>query len=419
VGERTLTGSSGGPLVPRRALLGAAASLGASAALVSCRTGASESGATDEGALPARPFDSVYQVGIAEPTAPFGLMAAFRCVDGDRGKLARTLQNLTVEARRLVDRVPAEQRVPTLPPAETGVLGSERIRIAVTVSVGASLFDDRYGLADRKPTELVLMPFLANDRLDPARTHGDLLITISADRPDACLHALRQLMRATRAGLVMHWLLDGYNRPDDVHVAGRTENRNLLGFKDGTSNLDVTDDAVMQRFVWITPEQGEPAWAVHGTYQAVRVVRTFVEHWDRTSLAEQERIIGRRKPSGAPLDGRRETDEPGFATNAADKGTPLDAHIRLARPRTAATEGDRLLRKGFSYSRGVDGAGTLDQGLAFVSYQARLSSFLAVTERLRGEPLEEYILPEGGGFYFVLPGVGDSRGWLGQSLLEA
>ena len=38
----------------------------------------------------------------------------------------------------------------------------------VIVGVGASLFDDRFGLADRKPSELVTMPFLANDRLDPA-----------------------------------------------------------------------------------------------------------------------------------------------------------------------------------------------------------------------------------------------------------
>ena len=34
-----------------------------------------------------------------------------------------------------------------------------------------------------------------------------------------------------------------------------------------------------------------------------------------------------------------------------------------------------------------------------------------------GEPLEEYILPVGGGLFFVLPGVTSTDGWLGQQLL--
>jgi deferrochelatase/peroxidase EfeB len=79
--------------------------------------------------------------------------------------------------------------------------------------VGAAVFDDRFGLAGRRPRELVRMPFLANDRLDPAQSHGDLLLALSADQPDMLLHALRQLMRRTRDNLVLHWMLDGYNRP--------------------------------------------------------------------------------------------------------------------------------------------------------------------------------------------------------------
>jgi deferrochelatase/peroxidase EfeB len=56
--------------------------------------------------------------------------------------------------------------------------------------VGASVFDDRSGLAGRRPRELVRMPFLANDRLDPAQSPGDLLLALSADQPDMLLHAL-------------------------------------------------------------------------------------------------------------------------------------------------------------------------------------------------------------------------------------
>jgi deferrochelatase/peroxidase EfeB len=85
----------------------------------------------------------------------------------------------------------------------------------------------------------------------------------------------------------------------------------------------------------------------------------------------------------------------------------------------AVTERQRMLRKGFNFQKGFDGAGLLDQGLAFVSYQRQLADFLAVQQRLAGERLEEYTLPFGGGFFFVLPGAQDSDDWLGRSLLDS
>ena len=152
---------------------------------------------------------------------------------------------------------------------------------------------------------------------------------------------------------------------------------------------------------------------------AVRIIRMFVEFWDRTPLAEQEAIIGRKKESGAPLDGKREADIPRFDKDPDGKITPLDAHIRLANPRTPETSNNLILRRGVSYSRGFDDAGRLDQGLAFVSFQRSLESgFIAVQRRLDGEPLEEYIQPEGGGFFFALPGVRDRDDYYARELVE-
>jgi deferrochelatase/peroxidase EfeB len=406
-----------GGALGRRAFLGSAALGAAALAAAGCDT-------TDE--RPAAggrrvPFEGRNQPGIATPAARFGLLAAFSLVREERARLARTLRDLTDEARGLMEGRPAERRDPAFPAAETGILGPtpRPEGLTVTVSVGASLFDDRFGLADRRPRELVRMPFLANDRLDPGLSHGDLLLALSADQPDVLLHALRQLMRRTRDNLVLHWMLDGYNRPDARQVAGRTDNRNLLGFKDGTANLDITDTAQMDRHVWVGADAGEPDWAVGGSYQAVRIIRMFVEFWDRTPLAEQEAIIGRHKRSGAPLGRRRETDLPEFADDPGGERTPLDAHIRLANPRTPESADSLILRRGFNYSRGFDDAGRLDQGLVFVSYQASLQKgFLAVQARLKGEPLEEYILPIGGGFFFALPGVQTGDGWLGERLLS-
>jgi deferrochelatase/peroxidase EfeB len=407
----------------RRAFLGSAALgtavVGGAAVGGATLAGARERSAT-EPARPARGFRGEHQAGVLSPPAPHGLLAAFRCVDADRTGLAGTLRELSDELEGLVGgRIPAHPDA-DLPPADNGVLAEVTDPgLVATLSVGTSLFDGRYGLAGRKPRELVAMPFLANDRLDPERSHGDLLLVLQGKEPDVCVHALRRAMRRTRSGLVLHWMLEAFTRPDAKPRVGQTQSRNLLGFKDGTANPDADDAPLMDDLVWTSTRDGaEPGWAAGGTYQVVRVIRMLVERWDRTSLAEQESVIGRHKVSGAPLGGRAETEVPGYEDDPGGERVPLDAHIRLANPRDRRTAGKLLLRRGFSYSRGVDRAGQLDQGLAFISYQRRLAHFLETNERLKGERLEEYVRPEGGGFFYVLPGVTGDGDWLGRSLFE-
>lgn len=402
--------------------LGTGAAVGAGAALAGC---SSEQQTPAPAAAASRfvPFVGAHQTGItALPIPERGLLASFTVQSKDRAGLSATLAALSDEIRGLMAGEPPQKRDPAYPPVDSGILGEKPPpdNLSVVVGVGASLFDNRFGLADRKPKELVTMPFLANDRLDPKLSHGDLSIILEAGHTDTVQFALRQLMRRTRSDLVLRWMVDGYARGIGAgQVSEAKTPRNLLGFKDGTSNLDVDDDAVMDRHVWVGPDDGEPDWAVGGSYQAVRIIRMLVEFWDRTQLAEQETIIGRRKVSGAPLGMTGEFDDPNFAEDPDGDRIRLDAHIRLANPRTTETEENRILRRGFSYSRGFDGAGRLDQGLAFVAYQRSLQKgFLTVQSRLKGEPLEEYILPVGGGFFFTLPGVtGDDR-FLGDQLVD-
>lgn len=401
--------------------LGTGAAVGAGAALAGCSKQDDAPPPATAGALV--PFEGTHQTGItALPIPEQGLIASFNVLSKDRDGLKRTLQELTEEIRGLMAGRPPEVRDPEYPPVDSGILGEQppADNLSVVVGVGASLFDDRFGLADRKPRELVTMPFLANDRLDPKLSHGDLSIVIEAGHSDTVIFALRQLMRRTRSDLVMRWMIDGYARGIG---AGRTSEaatpRNLLGFKDGTSNLDVDDGAVMDRHVWVGPQDGEPEWAVGGSYQAIRIIRMFVEFWDRTQLVEQEALIGRSKVSGAPLGLSGEFTDPDYPEDPDGKRIPLTAHIRLANPRTPETDENLILRRGFNYSRGFDGAGRLDQGLAFIAYQRSLEKgFLTVQRRLAGEPLEEYILPVGGGFFFILPGVTGPDRFLGDQLFS-
>lgn len=123
------------------------------------------------------------------------------------------------------------------------------------------------------------------------------------------------------------------------------------------------------------------------------------------AAARRERIIGRQKASGALLSGGYEGDIP-ISLQTRKARPPLDAHIRLANPRTKEARKNLILRRPFNYSNGITKANQLDQGLLFIAYQNDLDrGFIAVQQRLDGEPLEEYIKPVGGGFFFTLPGV--------------
>lgn len=367
------------------------------------------------------PFYGMHQAGVIIPPPAEALVVSFDVTARSKAELIQLFQTLTERIQFLMTGGKLEPRDPKFPPSGSGILGPDFApdNLSVTVAVGSSLFDDRYGLAALRPKQLKPMPRFPNDRLDPALTHGDLLIQFHANHAETNIHALRDVIKSVSGLMVLRWQMAGFQQPDSLPHPHQTSTRNLLGFKDGTANLDIKDNRLMNQLVWVQPGSNEPAWTAGGTYQVVRVIRMFVEFWDRAPLEEQEQIFGRTKDTGVPLGHRREEDEPNYARDPNGVKIPLDAHIRLANPHTRATDNSRVLRQGFNYSRGFDKAGQLDMGLLFSCYQKDLEQgFETVQNRLNGEPLEEYIKPIGGGYFFVLPGVQSSGGYLGQGLLE-
>jgi deferrochelatase/peroxidase EfeB len=401
------------PRLSRRALLGAGAATGV-ALVAGCGEGgeggqggqsSGTGSATHRGRSWVDPLGA-HQPGITTPAPEHAVLAGFDTTATDVAGLKSFLQALADETDALASREIPVSPNDLLPPPDNGILGfsAEPDDLTITLALGASLFDERFGLADRKPAELISMPVFPNDEPHPDTSHGDLLLQICGGTEDTVTHALRRLMRATRAGLTLRWMSSGFVRPNTL-TEGQVSTRNLLGFKDGTANPSPTDEALMDELVWVQPGDDEPAWAVGGTYQVVRVIRNRVEFWDRTALRTQELIIGRGKEDGAPLDGEHETDIPHFDQDPKGALTPLTAHIRLANPRTPETEKNRILRRGYNYTNGFTPDGQLDQGLLFICFQRSLDDgFVAVQTRLNGETLEEYIRPVGGGFFFVPPG---------------
>jgi deferrochelatase/peroxidase EfeB len=412
-------------------LLGAGAAAAAPGMLAGAKVARAEEGGAQvadaplasENASGRVPFYGLRQAGVVTPRPACGMVAAFDVVANSRDELRGLLQKLTERIALLTRGGPAPQRDLKLPPADSGILGPVIAPddLTITVSIGDSLFEQRPWLSAPKPRRLQRMMEFPNDGLVEQNCHGDIALQFCANTQPTNIHALRDILKNTSDFMVLRWRQEGSVPVIARAQDGRSESaRNFLGFHDGSANPDSTDGALMERLVWVGDD--EPSWARHGTYQAVRIIRMFVENWDRTPLGEQQRIIGRRKASGAPLGDPNGTEHqvPDYSADPKGETTALMAHIRLANPRRADTEQNLILRRPFNFSNGVTNSGQLEDGLLFIAYQADLQKgFVAVQNRLNGEPLEEYIKPFGGGFFFVLPGVRDEADYLGRALVEA
>jgi deferrochelatase/peroxidase EfeB len=376
----------------------------------------------DDGTQNSQPFYGLHQSGVITPQPAAALVASFDVLAEDRAGLERLFRTLTEHIAFLMKGGPAQTLDPRYPAPDNGLLGPIVFpdNLTVTVGIGASLFDDRYGLQKFKPSRLIAMEQFPNDALEEHFCDGDVVLQFCSNTAETNIHALRDIVRHTPDLLGLRWKIDGFLPPHTIKKLGKETVRNLLGFKDGTANLDASDDKLMNEIVWVRPNANEPGWTSDGTYQVIRVIRMFIERWDRDALVDQQQIIGREKASGAPLTYANEHDAPDYAADPKGARVPLTAHIRLANPRTSETQPSRILRRSYNFSRGVTNAGQLDMGLLFACFQSDLAAgFLTVQSRLNGEQLEEYIKPVGGGYFFVLPGVKSEGDFFAEGLLRA
>lgn len=390
--------------------------LGSEAAHAAAPAAAPDAGKADTGTVP---FFGYHQSGIADPPQQDAIFLSCDVTASTRAELTTLFRTLTARARFLTSGGTPPDVSATSAPSDSGILGPkiQANHLTMTVGVGASLFDSRFGLSGRKPVQLIAMQPFQHDDLDPELSNGDLLIQLCADHRDTTVHALIDILTRTKGAMKLRWRIDGQrNPPRPVGVR-----RDWFGFKDGIANPDTTNTAQMNQVVWTQPHTDEPAWAAGGTYHVVRIVHFHIEAWQKVPVAQQERIFGRRKASGAPMYAESENAsdllDPIYTNDPHGLITPLNSHIRLANPQTPETAASStILRRSFDYDRSPN-VPELDMGHAFVCFQRELNSYIAMQKRLEAETLVPYITPRGGGYFFALPGVRDKNDHYARGLL--
>ncbi|WP_112242725.1 iron uptake transporter deferrochelatase/peroxidase subunit [Kribbella monticola] len=367
-------------------------------------------------------FHGTHQAGIVTPAQDRLHFATFDVTATKREAVIALLKEWTAAAAlmtagRDIGQYGAVNGPGEAPPEDTGeAVGLPPARLTITIGFGPSFFvnaqgNDRFGIKAKRPAALVDLPHFIGDDLDPARSGGDIAVQACSDDPQVAVHAIRNLARIGFGTVAVRYSQLGFGRTSSTSRAQSTP-RNLFGFKDGTANLKLEDTDKLEQQLWVQPEDG-PDWMVGGSYLVSRRIRMTIEIWDRTSLGEQEQIIGRGKGTGAPLGKADEFDAVDFNAKASDGSlkVPANSHVRLAHPQF--NKGAELLRRGYNFVDGSDGLGRLDAGLFFLAYQRDpRKQFVPIQQQLaRADKLNEYIRHVGSGIFACPGGVTPGSYW--------
>jgi deferrochelatase/peroxidase EfeB len=397
--RRGLLGLAGAGVVG--AGIGAAASIGVDRLVATSTVDAATS----------YPFFGEHQAGIVTPAQDRLHFAAFDVLDISRDELYELLADWTYAAQRMTagfgaGPVGAADGAYDAPPDDTGeALDLPPAGLTITFGFGPSLFDDRFGLAGKRPAALIDLPPFPGDALLASKSGGDLCIQACSNDPQVAVHAIRNLSRIAFGRAALRWSQLGFGRTSSTTKEQVTP-RNLFGFKDGTANILADDTSALATSVWVGSDD-DKAWMSGGSYLVARTIRMTIETWDRTSLREQEAVVGRTKGTGAPLSGGQEFSQPDFtlAGRGDEPIIPMDSHVRLAHPLT--NDGAALLRRGYNFVDGNDDLGRLNAGLFFLAFQRDpRTQFVPIQQRLaQNDAMNEYLRHVGSAIFAVPPGA--------------
>ncbi|MET9618671.1 Dyp-type peroxidase [Kitasatospora indigofera] len=214
--------------------------------------------------------------------------------------------------------------------------------LTCVTSVGAALWARMF--AGPRPAGLHPFRELVGARHRAVATPGDLLLHIRADRMDLCFELAAQVVdRLAGAATVV----------DEVHGFKYFDERDLMGFVDGTEN---PAGRAAEEAVVIGAE--DPDFA-GGSYVVVQRYVHDMKAWNALPVEEQERVIGRTKSANIELD---------------DEAKPANSHVALNSVNAPDGSQLQILRDNMPY-------GTVGRG-EFGTYFIAYSRTPAVTEEM-------------------------------------
>ena len=156
--------------------------------------------------------------------------------------------------------------------------------LSVVVSIGSDAWDRLF--SGPRPAELHRFIALDGPRHHAPSTPGDLLFHVRAESLDVCFELAGKLVAAMGAITIV----------DEVHGFKFFDNRDLMGFVDGTENPDGP-----MRISATQIGDEDPDFA-GGCYVHVQRYLHDMDGWNSLSVEEQERVIGRTKLDDIELD---------------------------------------------------------------------------------------------------------------------
>jgi putative iron-dependent peroxidase len=219
--------------------------------------------------------------------------------------------------------------------------------LTCVVGIGASLFDRLF--AGPRPAELHEFRELVGKEHTAVGTPGDLLFHVRSRRADASFELAMHLTARLRGSATV---------VDETHGFRYFEQRDLLGFVDGTEN-PVGVDAIEAT----TIEDQDPLFA-GGSYVVVQKYVHDLDAWNRLPTEQQEQVIGREKLTDLELNADRRR---------------ADSHITLNTVLNPDGSQAQILRDNMPFGRFA--SGTSEQG-AFGTYFIGYSATPATIETM-------------------------------------
>lgn len=289
------------------------------------------------------------------------------------------LSPLSESALFLVLTVPpgGEEELRSLLPDIGGLTRSVGFRVpddelSCVTGIGSQLWDRLFGA--HRPSALHPFRAVAGDRHAAPATPGDVFLHIRARRMHPCFELAR---------LVMERLTGTAHVVDETHGFRYFDNRDLLGFVDGTENPTGVDASAA---VLVGDE--DPDFA-GGTYVMVQKYVHDLHAWHTMSVEARELAVGRRMLDDVEL---------------GDDAKPADSHVALTTIEEADGTEREILRANMPFGTIADG----EYGTYFVGYAASPEVPERMLERMVvGDPpgstdrILEVSTARTGGLFFV------------------